>query len=58
MHVDAPVTVANAFVERVWGAVSRACDSLLFAQRKMSHDADKAWHAEQPEVRVFVLLST
>ena len=43
---------------RVRDAVSRARDSLLFAQARMSHDADNARRAEQLEVGEFVLLST
>ena len=53
-----PLPAANAFVGRGRHAVSRARDVLLYAQRRMSHDADKAQRAEQLEVGEFVLLST
>lgn len=58
VDVNTPLPAANAFVGRVRDAVSRARDSLLYAQRRMSHDADKARRAEQLEVGEFVLLST
>ena len=58
VDVHTPLPAANVFVGRVRYAVSRARDSLLYAQRRMSHDADKARRAEQLEVGEFVLLST
>ena len=56
--VIASLPTTTGFVGRVRDAVSRARDSLLYAQRRMSHDADKARRAEQLEVGEFVLLST
>ena len=42
VDVVTPWPAADAFVGRVRDAVSRAHDSLLYAQRHMSHDADQA----------------
>ena len=58
VDVVTPLPAANAFVGRVRDAVSRARDSLLYAQRCMSHDADQARRDEKLEVGEFVLLCT
>ena len=60
VNVDAVTTLpaANSFVGRVNATVSRARDSLLNAQRRVSKDADQARRDEQLSVGDFVLLST
>ena len=58
VDVVTPLPAANAFVGRMMDAVSRARASLLYAQHRMSHDADQASRNEKLEVGGFVLLST
>lgn len=53
-----PLPAANAFVGRVRDVVARACDSLLFAGRRMAANADQHRRDEQLEVGEFALLST
>ena len=58
VDVVTPLPAANAFVGRVWDALSCAHSSLLYAQRRMSEHAVKARRDEQLEVGDYVLLST
>ena len=60
VNVDAVTTLpaAISFVGRVNATVTRARDSLLHAQQRMSEDADQARRDEQLSVGDWVLLST
>ena len=58
VELVSPLPAANAFVGRVRDTVSRALDSLRFAQIRMSEHADQARRDEQLAVGEFVLLST